>query len=111
MHYEGINNFPINCPCTIELTNNNLIIKKINPNAIATLPMNRIISFSALGENDFLQHYKATQLVKSQNYIPRYFLVIQYDKGVLVFWGTAKVYKRFLELQCYGATSSGNIEL
>lgn len=111
MHYEGINNFSTNCPCTIELANDNLVIKKINSYAIATLPMNRINSFSALGENDFLQQYKGTQIVQSQNYIPRYYLVIQYDKGVLVFWGTTKVYKKFLELQCYGATSPENIEL
>lgn len=111
MHYEGINNFPANCPCTIELANDNLLITKINPNVIVTLPMNRINSFNALGENSFLQQYKGTQVVKSQNYIPKYYLVIQYDKGALVFWGTTKVYKKFLELQCYGVTSPKNIEL
>ena len=112
MHYEGINDFSTNYPCTLELTDENLIIKRIQPETTVTLPRNRIKSFSALGEAAFLQQYKGTAFVEPQNYIPKYYLVIQYDKGTLVFWGTVKLYKKFLDLQYNGVcTTPSNIEL
>lgn len=111
MHYEGINSFSTDYPCTLELTDENLIVKRINPETTVTLPTDRIQSISALGEAAFLQQYKGTAFIKPKNYIPKYFLVIQYDKGTLVFWGTSKAYRRFLNLQYHGVVAPSNIEL
>ena len=100
MHYEGIKDFPTDCPCTLEIVNESLIITRIKPKTTVTLPLNKINSFSAMGEHAFLQQYKGTSLKKSGNNITKDFLVVQYDKGILVLWGTGlKTYKYFMNLQ------------
>ena len=40
-----------------------------------------------MGEHAFLQQYKGTSLKKSGNNITKDFLVVQYDKGILVSLG------------------------
>lgn len=112
MHYEGIKNFPTDCPCTLGITSENLIITRIKPETIVTLPLNRINSFSAMSERAFLQQYKGTELAKTKDYIAKNFLVIQYDKGILVLWGTSlKTHKFFMKLQYSVVSHTKNIEL
>ncbi len=112
MHYEGIKDFPTDCPCTLGIINENLIIKRRKLETTVTLPLNRINSFSTMSEHAFLQQYKGTELTKSKDYIAKNFLVVQYDKGILVLWGTSlKTHKFFMKLQYSVVSHTKNIEL
>lgn len=109
MHYEGIDAFPTDQPCTLELNGDILNINRVKPETSVSLPLNRILSVSPMDENRYLQKFKGANQQIKQN-IPRIYLVIQYDNGILVFWGTANNYKAFLDLQKKVQTSE-HIEL
>lgn len=99
-HYEGIAEFATDYPCRLELNAENLIIKRIKPETTVTLPRNRISSISAMEEERFMMKYHGNAVNTSKAPgIKKYYLVIQYDKGLLVFWGTAKEYGEFLKMQ------------
>ena len=112
MHYEGISQFAADYPCTLELKDGQLVITRIKPETVVTLPLDRINSFTAMEEPRFMLQYhgqaKSTSKMKG---VQKYYLVIQYDKGMLAFWGTAKEYGKFLDLQNNGLAATGHIEL
>lgn len=99
MHYEGIEGFATDYPCRIEVKGDVFEIRRIKPETTVTLPMNRIKSFSALEEKNFMQKYHGTARTTGKSGINKYYLVVEYDKGMLAFWGTAKEYKQFIALQ------------
>ncbi len=43
--------------------------------------------------------------------IKKYYLVINYDKGRIVVWGTAREYGEFVKLQSLDIGTAANIEL
>ena len=98
MHYEGIEQFASDYPCTLEIKDDVLVITRIKPETTVTLPMNRIQSFTAMEEERFMLKYhgQARSTAKTGK---KYYLVVQYDKGYLAFWGSAVEYGKFLELQ------------
>ena len=98
MHYEGIEQFAADYPCNLELKDDSLVITRIKPETTVTLSLNRIQSFSAMEEARFMEMYhgEAKTTAKSGK---KFYLVIQYDKGRLAFWGTAMEYGKFLDLQ------------
>ena len=100
MHYEGIDSFATDYPVHIEVKDNIFEIRRLKPETTVTLPMDRIKSFSAMEEERFMVKYhgEAKNTSKMKN-VKKYYLVIEYDKGRLAFWGTAKEYGKFLELQ------------
>jgi len=113
MHYEGISQFAADYPCTLELKDGQLVITRIKPETVVTLPLDRINSFTAMEESRFMERFhgeaKTTSKMKGVN---KYYLVIQYDKGMLAFWGTAKEWGKFIELQNSGLGSApSTIEL
>lgn len=87
-------------------------IRRIKPETTVTLPMNRIKSFSAMEEEKFMLKYhgqaKNTSKLKGAK---KYYLVVEYDKGMLAFWGTAMEYGKFLDLQNKGVVAPSHIEL
>lgn len=109
IHYEGISEFATDYPVTIELMNNDFIVKRLKPESKVILPLNRIKSFNAMEEENFMSKYHghAETTTKTKS-IQKYYLVVEYDKGTLVFWGTAKEYRAFVDLQykTSGDTSS-----
>ena len=111
MHYEGIEGFATDYPCTLEVKDSVLIIKRLKPETTVTLPLERIFSFTAMEERRFMQQFKGNERTTSKSGIGKYYLVVQYDKGSLVFWGTAKEYKKFIELQNNGVAAPSSIEL
>lgn len=111
MHYEGIEVFATDYPCTLEVKEGVLIIKRLKPETTVTLPLERISSFTAMEERRFMQQFKGNERTTSKSGIGKYYLVVQYDKGSLVFWGTAKEYKKFIELQNSGVAAPSSIEL
>lgn len=100
-HYEGI-----------EVKGDVFEIRRIKPETTVTLPMNRIKSFSAMEEEKFMLKYhgqaKNTSKLKGAK---KYYLVVEYDKGMLAFWGTAMEYGKFLDLQNKGVVAPSHIEL
>lgn len=112
MHYEGIDSFASDYPCTLEINNNVLEIKRIKPEITVTLPINRIKSFSAMEEKNFMLKYHGHAVTTSKTkWINKYYLVVEYDKGMLAFWGTAKEYGKFIDLQSNFNTQLTLIEL
>jgi hypothetical protein len=97
-HYEGIDGFASDYPCTLELTDDTLVIKRLKPETTVTLPLNRIQSFTAMEEPRFMEMYHG-EAKRTDKGTKKYYLVIQYDKGRLAFWGTPLEYGKFLELQ------------
>ena len=112
LHYEGIDSFATDYPVRIELKDNVLEIKRLKPETTVTLPLNRIKSFSAMEEKNFMLKYHgdAVSTTKSKA-ADKYYLVVEYDKGRLAFWGTAKEYRKFLEYQQVELSSATHIEL
>lgn len=110
-HYEGIAQFATDYPCRLELDEQMLTIKRIKPETIITLERSRITSITAMEEERFMLQYhgNAVSTLKTKG-IKKYYLVIQYDKGFLAFWGTAKEYSEFLKMQ-FSFDSSNNISL
>ena len=100
MHYEGIESFATDYPCTLKIANDELIIKRTNPEATVTLPLSRIKSFSAMEEKNFMLQYHNQAITTSKaKGINKYYLVVKYDKGILAFWGGIKEYGEFIKLQ------------
>ena len=98
-HYEGIEGFATDYPCRIEVKDDVFEIRRIK-------------SFSAMEEEKFMLKYhgqaKNTSKLKSAK---KYYLVVEYDKGMLAFWGTAMEYGKFLDLQNKGIAAPSHIEL
>lgn len=112
MHYEGIPGFSTDYPCTLELKDGQLIITRIKPETVVTLPISRISSFTAMTEPRFMEKYHGSAMTTTKmKGVQKYYLVIQYDKGMVAFWGTAKEYGFFLDLQNNGVSSPAQIEL
>lgn len=112
MHYEGITGFATDYPCTLEVQDDLLVIKRLKPETTVTLPMNRIQSFSAMGEAAFMLKYHGQAFSTSKaKGIQKYYLVISYDKGMVAVWGTVKEYNEFLKLQYSFGGSPETIEL
>lgn len=103
MHYEGLADFSKDYPCRIELTKEAFIIKRIKPETTVTLQLDRIKSFSAMKEENFMiaYHGQKTTTAKSGE---KYYLVVNYiskegEDKYLAFWGTAFEYSKFLDFQ------------
>ena len=111
MHYEGIPNFATDYPCEIEIKDGNFIIKRLKPETTVTLPLERINSFSAMEERRFMAKYHEVAARTSKSKFDKYYLVVEYDKGTLVFWATALEYGKLLDLQNNTPLGDENIEL
>lgn len=112
MHYEGIEGFATDYPCKIEIKGDVFEIRRIKPETTVTLPMNRIKSFSAMEEEKFmLKYYGQAKNTSKMKGVKKYYLIVDYDKCMLAFWGTAKGYGNFLNLQNNGVTAPSHIEL
>ncbi len=110
MHYQGISGFSVDYPCRIELKDNVFEIKRMKPETTISLALNRIKSFSAMEESRFMLKNHGNAATTSKSGIHKYYLIVEYDKGTLIFWGTAKEYKYFIALQ-HKIALSANIEL
>ena len=101
-HYEGIEHFATNYPVRLDVKDGILEIKRMKPETTVTLPLNRINSFSALEEQQFMQQYHGNAKTTSKSGIGKYYLVIKYDNGMIALCGTAKEYRYFIDLQYHG---------
>lgn len=116
IHYEGIDSAGINMPCIFFIKDNVLNIS-FNSEINVTLPMERIIKFEAVSQNDFMMKYKNTNSVGNKNNIPVSYLVITYtskenEEKRIVLWAAnhrEKMY--FIDLHYKYKQPTGNIEL
>ena len=110
-HYEGLKDFTQDFPCKIEVKDSTFEIRRLKPETTVTLPLDRIKSFSAMEEENFMVKYhgEGMSTTKSKG-IKKYYLVVDYtaqdgSEKMLAFWGTASEYKHFIDLQ-YSSTGS-----
>lgn len=116
MHYEGLD-FATDYPCRIEFIGEALIITRIKPETMVTLPVAQIKSFSAMEEENYMLKYhgQAKSTSKSKG-IKKYYLVVEYTSKVgeekrLAFWGTISEYRKFIELQNTNLNQTSNYSL
>lgn len=112
MHYEGISQFAADYPCTLEKKDGQFIITRIKPQTVVTLPLDRVLSVSAMTEPQFMEkYYGYAASTNKAHAIKKYYLVITYDKGYLAFWGTVKEYSKFIDMQYEGQPAPDRINL
>jgi len=102
-HYEGLKDFIQDFPCTIQVKDDQFIIKRIKPETTVDLPLERILQFDVLEEKQFMvkYHNEATTTDKG---VKKYYLVVRYQttdglEKHLAFWGTASEYSKFIDLR------------
>lgn len=90
-HYEGIENFMQDYHCEIQLKEDVFEIKRIKPETIVSLPVERIIKFETMSEVQFMGKYHNCTIAENKK-IPKTYLVVTYkakDDTIkyLAFWG------------------------
>jgi len=103
-HFEGIEQFIQNAPCEINVTNEEITIKRIKPETIVKLPTDRIIKCEYLSEYDFLTKYHNCTPENRKSNIPKSFLVITYtskngETKNIAFWSVPPQSTKFIDLQ------------
>jgi len=117
MHYEGIENFIQNAGCEIEITEEEVVIKKIKPEVTVKLPVDRIIKCEYLSEYDFLTKYHNCTPENRKSNILKSFLVITYtsksgETKNIIFWAVPPQSTKFIDLQYkFGKTEEKTIIL
>lgn len=103
MHYEGLNDFIQDYPCTIEMKNDILEIKRIKPDTTVNLPITQILKIETMEEPRFMVKYHNNDATTDKG-MKKYYLVITYisknnEEKYIAFWGTIFEYNKFLDLQ------------
>lgn len=103
MHYEGLNDFIQDYPCTIEMKEDIFEIKIIKPETIVTLSKEQIIKIEMMEEAKFMLKYHNDNTTTDRG-IKKYYLVVTYiskekEEKYIAFWGTSIESSKFLKLQ------------
>lgn len=103
MHYEGLNDFIQDYPCTIEMKEDIFEIKRIKPETIVTLSKEQIIKIEMMEETKFMLKYHNDNTTTDRG-IKKYYLVVTYiskekEEKYIAFWGTSIESSKFLKLQ------------
>lgn len=103
MHYEGLEDFIQDYPCTIEIKNDIFEIKRIKPEITVKLPIVQIKKIETMEEPRFMVKYHNNDATTDKG-IKKYYLVVTYisknnEEKYIAFWGTAFEYNKFLDLQ------------
>lgn len=103
MHYEGLNNFIQDYPCTIEIKDDIFEIKRIKPETTVNLSITQIKKIETMEESRFMVKYHNNDATTDKG-IKKYYLVVTYisknnEEKYIAFWGTAFEYNKFLDLQ------------
>ena len=101
IHYEGIDIFYQNCPCTLEDKDNFFEIIREKDKCTITLNTNQIQFIDYLSESEFMQKYHNTNSFEKSN--KKYFIIHFISKeGVtkrIVFWATSFESKQLISLK------------
>ncbi len=103
MHYEGLDGFIQDYPCTIEMKNDTFEIKRIKPETTVNLSITQIKKIETMEEPRFMVKYHNNDAMTDKG-IKKYYLVVTYtsksnEEKYIAFWGTAFEYNKFLDLQ------------
>lgn len=103
MHYEGLQDFIQDFPCTIEMKEDTLEIKRIKPETTVNLATKQIIKFETMEEERFMLKYHNDKSTTDKG-IKKFYLVVTYnsknnEEKYIAFWGTAFEYGKFVDLQ------------
>lgn len=103
MHYEGLNDFKQDYPCTIEMKDDIFEIKRIKPETIVTLSKEQIIKIEMMEESKFMLKYHNDNSTTDKG-IKKFYLVVTYmsrekEEKYIAFWGTSFESSKFLQLQ------------
>ena len=103
MHYEGLEDFIQDYPCTIEIKNDIFQIKRIKPETTVNLPIAQIKKIETMEEPRLMVKYHNNDATTDKG-IKKYYLVVTYisknnEEKYIAFWGTAFEYNKFLALQ------------
>lgn len=103
MHYEGLDDFIQDYPCTIEIKDNTFEIKRIKPKTTVNLSITQIKKIETMEESRFMVKYHNNDATTDKG-IKKYYLVVTYisknnEEKYIAFWGTAFEYNKFLDLQ------------
>ena len=103
MHYEGLNDFIQDYPCTIEIKDDIFEIKRIKPKTTVNLSITQIKKIETMEESRFMVKYHNNDATTDKG-IKKYYLVVTYisknnEEKYIAFWGTAFEYNKFLDLQ------------
>lgn len=103
MHYEGLDDFIQDYPCTIEIKDNTFEIKRIKPETTVNLSMAQIKKIETMEESRFMVKYHNNDATTDKG-MKKYYLVITYtsknnEEKYIAFWGTIFEYNKFLDLQ------------
>ena len=103
MHYEGLEDFIQDYPCTIEIKNDIFQIKRIKPETTVNLPIAQIKKIETMEEPRFMVKYHNNDATTDKG-IKKYYLVVTYisknnEEKYIAFWGTIFEYNKFLDLQ------------
>lgn len=103
MHYEGLNDFIQDYPCTIEIKDDIFEIKRIKPETTVNLSITQIKKIETMEESRFMVKYHNNDATTDKG-IKKYYLVVTYisknnEEKYIAFWGTAFEYNKFLDLQ------------
>lgn len=103
MHYEGLDGFIQDYPCTIEIKDNIFEIKRIKPETTVNLSITQIKKIETMEEPRFMMKYHNNDGTTDKG-MKKYYLVITYisknnEEKYIAFWGTIFEYNKFLDLQ------------
>ena len=98
MHYEGLDDFIQDYPCTIEIKDNTFEIKRIKPETTVNLSMAQIKKIETMEESRFMVKYHNNDATTDKG-MKKYYLVITYtsknnEEKYIAFWGTIFEYNK-----------------
>ncbi len=112
MHFEGIPGFPVDRPLYITVQDDGLDIRYRKGDGHAFLPMDRITTIETMQERFFVEKYKASLPPMAMKNVIRYFMVVTYDKGQIVFYATTgKGPSQMMDLAAKFSNNVGEVSL
>lgn len=87
MHYEGIDKYPMDIPCELDLIDDGLMIKRIKPEEEMLIPTDNIKGIEVLQEKRFMQKYYGNAVKTSKGKQELWFIVIKLEDNNIVFSG------------------------
>ena len=78
-HYEGLPDFETDYPCLIEVTSDEIIIKRNKPEVVISLPLKKIATVSPMEEKSFMMKYHGNSEARKLLGTKRHFVVIEYE--------------------------------
>ena len=112
MHYEGIPGFPTDRPVYVTIQSDKIDVKFKKGDGHTSLPFSRISTVETLQDKFFVEKYKAILAPMAMKNAVRWFMVITYDKGRIVFWAlSGKSSSLMIDFAAKFSSGVGEVEL